>query len=260
MTTDQILSLTNTEATPAYIFDLGELEKRISYLRSVLPSEVELCYAVKANSFIIGKAAELVDYLEICSPGEYRICEKLSCPHGKYVISGVNKQADFIEELVSEKHPIAVFTAESKHQFFLLREAAKKQMVLANAADVQESGSEGSGRLTSRLFRTTAIFRSKAWSVTPAPRPVAASGACPVNTDVTAAADVVLPMPISPAATISYPSENRSIAVCMPARMPRAACSLVMAGPSAILRAPSATRRGMTPSGLPREAMPTSMA
>ena len=139
MTTEQILSLTSGEATPAYIFDLGELEKRISYLRRSLPSEVELCYAVKANTFIIEKACELVDYLEICSPGEYRICEKLSCPHGKYVISGVNKQEDFIGELVSEKDPIAVFTAESKHQFFLLREAAKKQMVLANTLDAKNA-------------------------------------------------------------------------------------------------------------------------
>ena len=139
MTTEQILSLTSGEATPAYIFDLGELEKRISYLRRSIPSEIELCYAVKANTFIIEKACELVDYLEICSPGEYRICEKLSCPHGKYVISGVNKQEDFIGELVSEKDPIAVFTAESKHQFFLLREAAKKQMVLANTSDAKNA-------------------------------------------------------------------------------------------------------------------------
>ena len=170
MTTEQILSLTSGEATPAYIFDLGELEKRISYLRRSRPSEVELCYAVKANTFIIEKACELVDYLEICSPGEYRICEKLSCPHGKYVISGVNKQEDFIGELVSEKDPIAVFTAESKHQFFLLREAAKKQMVLANTSDAKNasvtdademgaSGAEGadgiSGRRLPVLIRLT---------------------------------------------------------------------------------------------------------
>ena len=142
MTDEQILSLTETKATPSYIFDLGELARRISYLRASLPSEVELCYAVKANSFIIGKACELVDYLEICSPGEYRICEKLSCPHGKYVISGVNKQEDFVEELVAEADPIGVFTAESKHQFFMLREAAKKQMVLANSSAAPGASSE----------------------------------------------------------------------------------------------------------------------
>ena len=125
MTTEQILSLTEKEPTPLYVFDLGELSRRIAYLKSVLPEKTELCYAVKANTFIIQKAAELVDYLEICSPGEYRICEALSVPHEKYVISGVNKQAGFIEELVAEKSPIAVFTAESKNQFFLLRNAAR---------------------------------------------------------------------------------------------------------------------------------------
>ena len=67
MTDEQILSFTKNAPTPRYVFDLGELERRVAFLRAHLPEEVELCYAVKANTFIIEKAAEIVDLLEICS-------------------------------------------------------------------------------------------------------------------------------------------------------------------------------------------------
>ena len=53
----------NKEKTPFYVFDTSALEKRIKYLREHLPKNVELCYAVKANTFISKKASELVDRL-----------------------------------------------------------------------------------------------------------------------------------------------------------------------------------------------------
>ena len=126
MTDEQILSFTKNAPTPLYIFDLGELEKRVAFLRSCLPEKVELCYAVKANTFIIEKAAEIVDLLEICSPGEYRICDRLSVPHSKFVVSGVNKQADFIDSAIASDEPAAYFTAESVNQFHMLRDSAEK--------------------------------------------------------------------------------------------------------------------------------------
>ena len=39
--------------TPAYIFDINKAQKRIKYLREQLPQNVQLCYAIKANTFII---------------------------------------------------------------------------------------------------------------------------------------------------------------------------------------------------------------
>lgn len=126
MTDEQILSFTKNASTPLYVFDLGELEKRVAFLRSCLPEKVELCYAVKANTFIIEKAAEIVDLLEICSPGEYRICDRLSVPHSKFVVSGVNKQADFIDSAIASDEPAAYFTAESVNQFHMLRDSAEK--------------------------------------------------------------------------------------------------------------------------------------
>ncbi|MBR5975901.1 MAG: alanine racemase [Clostridiales bacterium] len=126
MTDEKILELLKNHPTPFYVFDLGELRSRVKYLKSALPEKVELCYAVKANTFIAKAASECVDLLEICSPGEYRICEKFGIPHGMYVVSGVNKQADFIEDSIASEDPVGYYTAESVSQFHLLRNGAEK--------------------------------------------------------------------------------------------------------------------------------------
>ena len=39
--------------TAFYTFDISLLKERIQYLRNRLPSSVSLCYAVKANTFLI---------------------------------------------------------------------------------------------------------------------------------------------------------------------------------------------------------------
>ena len=38
-----------------YVFDIPVLKKRVGYLRSRLPSGVSLCYAVKANPFVVNQ-------------------------------------------------------------------------------------------------------------------------------------------------------------------------------------------------------------
>ncbi len=115
-----------TEKTPFYVFDLSELERRIKYLREHLPKNVELCYAVKANTFIAEKASALVDRLEICSPGEYYICHGLGLPASQFVISGVNKEPEFVDELISNNPDIGYFTVESVRHFHLIRSAAEE--------------------------------------------------------------------------------------------------------------------------------------
>ncbi len=107
--------------TPLYVFDLGELERRIAFLRANLPSQVELCYAVKANPFIVKQASVLADGLEICSPGEYRICRNLGITTEKFVISGVNKNVEWLEELVGAKQQPSCYTIESWQQLEQMR-------------------------------------------------------------------------------------------------------------------------------------------
>lgn len=126
MTAEQIKNLLKTHKTPIYVFDLNELRKRVDFLKQSLPDRVKLCYAVKANTFISKEMGDAVPWLELCSPGEYRVCKKLGISPEKFVISGVNKEKSVIEEMVSEEKNIGCYTAESVSQFNLLYESAEK--------------------------------------------------------------------------------------------------------------------------------------
>ena len=43
--------------TPSYVFDIDVFQNRIRMIQEVLGSQVQLCYAMKANPFLIGVAA-----------------------------------------------------------------------------------------------------------------------------------------------------------------------------------------------------------
>jgi len=51
-----------------------------------------LCFAIKANPFLIKEMEKLVDRIEVCSMGEFRICKKLGIAPEKLFISGVLKK------------------------------------------------------------------------------------------------------------------------------------------------------------------------
>lgn len=117
-------ALLQQKSTPFYVFDMPELRRRIHDLRESLPGHVKLCYAVKANTFILEEAARWVDRLEICSPGELSICQKLQLPPEKFVVSGVYKEPGLMQRLIAEGTPIGVYTVESMAQFDTLYQAA----------------------------------------------------------------------------------------------------------------------------------------
>lgn len=110
--------------TPMFIYDANELDNRINYLRSKL--DYNLVYAIKANTFIAKEVEPLVDRFEICSEGEYRVCERLNIPRNKMVISGVNKDSLFIEELISKYNDVLIYTVESIKHYELLNTLSKK--------------------------------------------------------------------------------------------------------------------------------------
>lgn len=113
--------LLKANKTAFYLFDIETAKKRIAYLRDRLPDYVDLCYAIKANTFIVKELIDDVARFEICSPGETVICNKLGVPSDKTVISGVYKTPDFIEELVCEPYATdRIYTVESMAQFNLL--------------------------------------------------------------------------------------------------------------------------------------------
>ena len=120
----QLKALLREKTTPLYVFDLAELRRRVQYLRQALPEKVKLCYAVKANPFILEELSGLVDRLEICSPGELHICRQLGLPGEKFVVSGVYKEPTLLRQWISQGEPTGVYTVESMTQFDVICQAA----------------------------------------------------------------------------------------------------------------------------------------
>lgn len=111
--------------TPLYIFDIDILKDRVNYLKSRLNKDYKLVYAVKANSFVIKELDDLVERYEICSPGEFNICNDLKINHNKMVISGVYKDKESIENMV-KNYDILKYTIESINHYKLLNELSTK--------------------------------------------------------------------------------------------------------------------------------------
>ena len=110
--------------TPLYVFDIDTLINRVKYLKSKL-TDVNMVYAVKANTFIPKEIENEVERYEICSPGEFDICNKLNISHNKMVISGVYKDEESIDNMI-KNYDILKYTIESINQFNLLEKLCKK--------------------------------------------------------------------------------------------------------------------------------------
>ena len=71
--------------TPAYVFDLDRMKEFVEKVHSCLGEKAELCYAMKANPFLTGPMMDVVPSFEVCSPGEFRICERVGVPMERIV-------------------------------------------------------------------------------------------------------------------------------------------------------------------------------
>lgn len=111
--------------TPCYIFDADALKARLRELREIIPKEIKLCFSIKANPFLITEAAEETDFLEVCSPGELMICERLGADPDSVILSGVNKTEEDIAHALD--FGVNIFTAESVlHAQRISRAAAER--------------------------------------------------------------------------------------------------------------------------------------
>ena len=89
--------------TPLYLFDLEAFTARAQRVRAAFGSDVNLCYSMKANPFVLRGLPDVFRWVEVCSPGELTICEKLGIPPERILYSGVNKGADDVARAVAEK-------------------------------------------------------------------------------------------------------------------------------------------------------------
>ncbi|MCM1179464.1 MAG: alanine racemase [Clostridium sp.] len=112
--------------TPTYVFDARILSERVSLIRDMLPKDTTLCFAMKANPFLTGTFAKLVDRLEVCSPGEYEICIREQIDPEMIVVSGVNKTPASLERIFSYSHGAGIYTIESELHYRILKQCADK--------------------------------------------------------------------------------------------------------------------------------------
>lgn len=63
--------------TPLYLFDLDAFTARAQRVRAAFGSDVHLCYSMKANPFVLRGLPDVFRWVEVCSPGELTICERL---------------------------------------------------------------------------------------------------------------------------------------------------------------------------------------
>jgi len=115
--------------TPTYVFDLDELVKRITKISEIIGKDVNLCYAMKANPFLVDAMKSLVGKFEVCSPGEFAICEREHIQMNRIVLSGVNKEKSDIEHVMDDCKGVGVYTVESLNQFTLLNECASSRKI-----------------------------------------------------------------------------------------------------------------------------------
>ena len=112
--------------TPSYVFDLDKIKGFVKKVQSCLGESVQLCYAMKANPFLTGPMMEVVSSFEVCSPGEFRICERVGVPMERIVLSGVYKNPEDVEYVLSAYGGRGMYTVESLQHLQILNDTAVK--------------------------------------------------------------------------------------------------------------------------------------
>lgn len=111
---ENIRKLLNKVDTPFYIYSLEWLKKNIIDIQERLTSEIELCYSIKANPILLPYVQTFVNYFEVCSLGEYRICKQIVSPDKNIIFGGVCKKKEEIREAVKDDQ--VILTVESMYQ------------------------------------------------------------------------------------------------------------------------------------------------
>lgn len=116
-------------STPCFVFNKKVLSDRMTDLEKIKAEilgekndKVKLCYAIKANTFLINAMDENVPAFEVCSWGELNVCKESGIDMSKIVLSGVNKEEAYVADGI--KNGVGIITAESKlHYDYICRQA-----------------------------------------------------------------------------------------------------------------------------------------
>ena len=103
--------------TPLYVYDIDEMRKNNSYFRANLNKKIDICYAMKANPFLVKEMERITERIEVCSMGEYEICRRNKIDPEKILISGVLKKKEEFYKILDNYGGKSSYTIESLDQF-----------------------------------------------------------------------------------------------------------------------------------------------
>lgn len=91
--------------TPFYAYDRASLRTRVAKLRNVLPAEVKLHYAMKANPMpaLVGLMAGLVDGIDVASAGELRVALDAGANPTDISFAGPGKRETELRQAVASR-------------------------------------------------------------------------------------------------------------------------------------------------------------
>lgn len=136
MNIDELENIAANCKAPMYIFDSDIVTDTVEMFRRNLntasKADINLCYAMKANPFLVSIMNELTDRIEVCSMGEFRICRNKKITPEKLLISGVMKDRQDIYEILDCYGERCLYTAESLMQYSYFKEWCKANKKAVN--------------------------------------------------------------------------------------------------------------------------------
>ena len=119
---DELTQLADTFGTPAYIYDEESIRAQVQMLRQGIGDKPRILYSVKANPnpALLKLWNELVDGMEVCSLGEYRLARQAGVTPDCLFFVGPGKRRFELEEILQDN--IAGVIAESLGELNLLQE------------------------------------------------------------------------------------------------------------------------------------------
>ena len=123
MTLREFLKNAEHISTPAFYFDTDVFRGRVKFVKTELP-KIPLTFSIKANPFLLNCLPDEIRHVEVCSPGELKICKAYNIPGSRIIYSGVNKEMEDVAEAI--EYGVDIATAESVLHIELEQDAAKK--------------------------------------------------------------------------------------------------------------------------------------
>ncbi len=113
--------------SPAYVFSEEDFETRANLVKETFGENVELCFSIKANPFLLSVMPEAFSKVEVCSPGELEVCKSLEISPEMIIFSGVNKSEE--EVRLALEYGVRNITAESRRHVEYINSCAVKMNV-----------------------------------------------------------------------------------------------------------------------------------